>query len=174
MKRLCVVFASFVIFLFVTNNVFASNFYLLPKSRSVSVGSTVPVDVVINTKDESVNGISAYLSYPMDKLEVAWISYSDAFPVQAEESYENGIIKISRGSFVGEAGDVTIATIGFKGKAKSEGIVSFIDGSAAPRTSDSSDSLNLSESTGATLTVGQPEIKSSLFSFFFSLFSLGL
>lgn len=150
---ICVALASFILFLYTANTSFASTFHLFSEKANINVGETIPVNVVIDTKGESVNGVSAFLSYPSDKLEVAWISYSEAFPVQAEESYENGIIKISRGSFTGEVGNVTIATIGLRGKVKGAATVSFINESAAPRTRDSSDSLNLGESSGKTFTV---------------------
>lgn len=162
MKKLCIVLAAFLIFFFAGNAVYASTFYLSPRNTSILSGDIVPVDVVINTNNESVNGVSAYLSYPKDLVEVEWITYGEAFSVQAEESYGDGLVKISRGSFLGEAGDVIIATIGFKGRAIGEAVVSFVADSAAPRTSDSSDSLNLSESTGATFTVGLSQVESNV------------
>ena len=159
MKTLGIALTSFIIYLLAAGNILASTFSLSPWKTIIPSGDIVPVDLKINTNNESINGVSAYLSYPGDKIEVEWITYSEAFSVQAEESYGNGIIKISRGSFTGATGNVTIATVGFKGKAIGEAVVSFVDGSFAPRTSDSSDSLNLSGSTGATFTVVQSEVQ---------------
>ncbi|MBI2049513.1 hypothetical protein HYT32_01185 [Candidatus Roizmanbacteria bacterium] len=163
---------SLVLVLFVANPAFASNFYLSSDSADITLGdAVVPVRVVIDTKSESVNGISAFLRYPNDKLEVAWISYGEAFPIQAAEINENGIIEISRGSIEGEVGNVTIATIGFKGISEGEGSISFTEGSAAPRTVDSTDSLNLEESVGKKFTIKQSE--SNIFVILFqSLLSL--
>ena len=130
-----------------SGSAFASTLHLSPSSSTVGVGSTMSVQVRLNTAGESVNGISAYLSYPADKLDVAWISYGSAFSIAAEGAYGGGGIRISRGNISGVSGNLLIATIGFRGKAQGSGTVSFIGGSAAPRASDSSDSLNLGGSS---------------------------
>lgn len=132
---------------------YASALYLSPGSAKIPQGSVVSVAVGINTGGESVNGVSAYLAYPADKLEVAWISYGGSFPIAAEGTYGGGGIRISRGSVSGVVGSVNVATIGFRGKTQGAATVSFIGGSGAARTSDSSDSLNLGGSTGGTFTV---------------------
>src|SRR3989304_6359093 len=140
-------------FLFFTSSALASTFYLSPGSRNIPQGSTVSVNVGINTAGESVNGVSTYLSYPADKLDVAWISYGSRFDIAAEGTYGGGSIRISRGSVAGEVGNVNIATIGFRGKALgTTATVAFVGGSAAPRTSNSSDSLNLGGSSGGVYT----------------------
>ena len=131
----------------------ASTLYLSPGSANIPQGSVVSVGVGLNTGGESVNGISAYLSYPSDKLEVAWITYGGSFSIAAEGAYGGGGIRISRGSISGVSGNVNVATIGFRGKTQGGATVSFIGGSGAPRTSDSSDSLNLGGSMGGTFTV---------------------
>ncbi len=156
-KIIFIILASLV-FLFSSNTAFASNFYLTSEKNNLVLGEIIPVSVIIDTKGESINGVSAFLSYPKDKLEVAWISYGDSFPFAAFESYGDGVIEISRGSFTGEVGDITLATIGFKALTIGEATVSFIPESAAPRTSDSSDSLNLLESRGATFTIDSEQI----------------
>lgn len=134
----------------------ASTLYLSPGSTNMPAGSVVSVSVGINTGGESVNGVSAYLSYPSDKLEVAWVSAGSAFSIEAEATYGGGSIRISRGSISGVVGNVTVATIGFTGKAQGTATVAFVGGSAAPRTSDSSDSLNLGGSSGGVYTVIAP------------------
>lgn len=144
---------------------FASTFYLSPGSSNVPAGSTLSVNVGINTEGESVNGVSAYLSYPEDLLEVVWISYGSKFDIAAEGTYGEGSIRISRGSVSGVVGNVTIATIGFRGKSsRGTATVAFIAGSAAARSSDSSDSLNLGESKGGVYTVvaAQPTTATTL------------
>jgi len=137
---------------------FASTLTLSPSSANIPQGSTLSVSVRLNTAGESINGVSAYLSYPKDKLEVASISYgSSAFGIAAENSYGGGSIRISRGSISGAAGNVGVAVINFRGKAQGTAAVSFIGGSGAPKTSDSTDSLNLGGSTGGTFTIGPPK-----------------
>ncbi|MEK7534029.1 MAG: hypothetical protein AAB600_01700 [Patescibacteria group bacterium] len=160
-KKLFIFLVFLIVFLFVVNSSFASTFYISPRSANIPSGSIVSVSVGLNTNGESINGISAYLSYPSDKLEVAWISYGGAFSLQAEGSYGGGGIRISRGSIPGAVGNVNVATIGFRGKAQGTATVSFIGGSAAVRTSDGSDSLNLGGSSGAVFTIGAAKPGSS-------------
>jgi hypothetical protein len=140
-------------FLFFAPSAFASTLYLSPGSANIPQGSVVSVSIGLKTGGDSVNGVSAYLSYPADKLEVVWISYGGSFTIAAEGAYGGGGIKISRGSISGVTGSVNVATVGFRGKALGAATVAFIGGSGAPRTSDSSDSLNLGGSSGGTFTV---------------------
>ncbi|MCL4366392.1 carboxypeptidase regulatory-like domain-containing protein [Patescibacteria group bacterium] len=143
----------FVLF-FTPHLTFASTLYLAPGSGNIYLGDTKSVSVVLNTQGESVNAVSAFLSYPQDKLDVVSVSPTGAFGIQAENAYGGGIIKISRGNFSGVSGSVTVATIRFKGKTAGSATVAFIGGSQAPRTSDSTDSLNLGRSGGGVFTVG--------------------
>lgn len=152
-KKICLSLILVFSFLVFVPSVFASTLYLSPGSTNISQGSTVSVSIGINTAGESVNGVSAYLSYPADKLEVASISYGGSFSIAAEGSYGGGGIRISRGSISGVVGNVNVATVGFRGKSRGTATVSFIGGSAAPRTSDSSDSLSLGASTGGTYKI---------------------
>jgi len=157
-NKLLIFAVSFFAFLFVlVTSAFASTLYLSPAKTSVGSGSTVSVSVGLNTSGESINAVAAYLNYPTDKLEVVGLSYGGSFSIAAEGAYGGGSVRISRGSISGVVGSVTVATIRFKGKAQGAATVSFVGGSAAVRTSDSSDSLNLGGSTGAVLTVGAPK-----------------
>ncbi|MCL5784456.1 MAG: hypothetical protein M1142_03840 [Patescibacteria group bacterium] len=131
----------------------ASTLYLSPGSGNIPVGGVVSFQVRLNTGGEGVNAVSAFLSYPADKLDVAWVSPSGTFGIEAERSFGGGIIKISRGNLSPVSGNVSVATIGFRGKTEGSATVAFIGGSSAPRASDSSDSLNLGGSSGGTYTV---------------------
>lgn len=142
------------IFLLIPSLVFASTLYLAPAKTTIPIGGTVVVSVRLNTEGDSVNAISAFLSYPADKLDVTYVNPGSVFAIGAENSYGGGVIKISRGSLSGVSGNVNVATIGFKGKSAGTATVSFIGGSSAPRASDSSDSLNLGGSSGGTFTIG--------------------
>lgn len=153
LKKILVSLVFVFSFLFAASSAYASTLYLSPGSANIPQGSVVSVAVGLNTSGESVNGVSAYLNYPSDKLEVAWISYGGSFAIAAEGAYGGGGIRISRGNISGVVGNVNVATIGFKGKAQGTATVSFIGGSAAVRASDSSDSLNLGGSTGGTFIV---------------------
>ena len=146
------------IFLSLASVSFASTLSLSPGNTTIPQGSIVSVSVRLNTGGESINGVSAYLSYPSDKLEVSSISYgSSSFGIAAESSYGGGSIRISRGSISGATGNVTVGTINFKGKSQGTAAVSFIGGSGAPRTSNSTDSLNLGGSANGVYTIGAPK-----------------
>jgi len=154
MKKFFSAVLSLAGFLIFPGAVLASTLSLSPGGGTVGVGGALSVRVVLNAGRDSVNGISAYLSYPQDKLDVSYVSPGGSFPIEAENSFGGGIIKISRGSINAVGGSVTVATIGFKGKSQGSATVSFIGGSAAPRASDSSDSLSLGGSSGGNFTVG--------------------
>lgn len=136
--------------------VFASVLYLTPDSNNVRPGEVMAVKVNLDTQGEPVNAVSAFISYSEDKLEVAWIKdWGSAFSINAESIATAGLIKISRGNITGVNGKINIATVGFKGKSLGTANVSFVDGSAAPRAIDSSDSLNLSRSYGGIYNIMQ-------------------
>lgn len=135
-------------------NVFASTLHLFPPSGNIAVGGTLSVQVRLNTQGEEVNSVASYLAYPADKLDVTFLTPGSAFGIEAERTFGGGVIKISRGSINPVSGNVTVATIGFKGKVAGGATVYFIAGSAVPRASDSSDSLNLAASSGGTYNVG--------------------
>jgi len=151
---LVVILSLFAILFILPQSAFASRLYLSPGGGNITVGGSKTVQVRLNTGGEGVNAVSAFLSYPADKLDVAWVSPTGTFAIEAEKSYGGGIIKISRGSLSGVSGDIGVASISFKGKAAGSATVSFIGGSAAPRASDSSDSLNLGSSGGGVFTIG--------------------
>jgi len=150
------------VLLFFPGAVWASTLSLSPGSGSIGVGGVLTVSVRLNTAGEGINGVSAYLSYPTDKLDVSYVSGGSAFAIEAENSFGGGVIKISRGSINAVSGSIGVATIGFKGKALGSATVAFIGGSAAPRAADSSDSLSLGASSGGVysiVTAAAPVVK---------------
>ena len=157
-KKVIILFIFTVSFLTFVSSTFASTLYLSPGSANIPQDTTLSVNVGINTENESVNGVSIYLSYPLDLLEVEWISYGSKFDIAAEGTYGEGSIRISRGSVSGVVGNVPIATIGFRGKSQGTATVAFVTGSAAASSSDSSDSLNLPGSNAGVYTVVAPKL----------------
>ena len=151
MNKLFLVIVFLFLFLITPSVVSASSLYLSPASGTVGLGGTISVRVNLNTGGEGVNGVTAVLAYPVDKLEVAGISYSGTFAIAAEGSYGGGGIRISRGNINPVSGNVNIATIIFRGKAPGSATASFVGGSAVPRASDSSDSYT--GGSGGTYTV---------------------
>ena len=153
LKRLAAGFFFITAFLLFPRAAFASTLYLTPAGGSIGVGATQAVQVRLNAGGDAVNAVSAYLSYPADKLDISYINYGSAFSIAAEGSYGGGSIRIARGSISPVSGNVLVATIGFRGKSLGTASVSFVGGSAAPRASDSSESLNLGASRGGTFNV---------------------
>ncbi|MDD2823345.1 MAG: cohesin domain-containing protein [Candidatus Daviesbacteria bacterium] len=156
LNKLIFVLIAVTLFIFLpVKSAFANTLYLSPADGNISIGKTYTVQVKLKAGNDKVNAVSAFLKYPSDKLEVSWIKYdSSAFSIEAESEYGNGIIKISRGNFSGVGGNANIATIGFIGKSLGQAAVSFVDGSAAPRETDSSDSLDLGGSRGGVYNIG--------------------
>ncbi len=153
-KSLSSIFFFSLLCLVFPKTTFASILYLSPGSGSIYQGATSYIQVRIDTQGDSVNAVSAYLSYPQDKVDVTSLSFGSSFSIGAEGSYGGGMVKIARGNVTGVSGKILVATIGFKGKILgSKPTISFIGGSAAPRASDSQDSLNLGGSPGGTYTV---------------------
>lgn len=141
-------------YLFLVQPIYASTLYVSPGSAKAAKGGNISVQVRLNTAGEAVNAVSVYMSYPVDKLEVTGISFgSSAFGIQAENVYGGGGLKFSRGSINPVSGNVNTGTITFRAKALGKASISFSGGSAAPRAADSSDSLNLGGSSGATITI---------------------
>ncbi|MDO8657552.1 MAG: hypothetical protein Q7K55_02330 [Candidatus Levybacteria bacterium] len=157
-KKLIPIIVFTIVFLFYSKSAFASTLYLSPAGGNIGTGNVMYVQIRLNASGDSVNGVSAYLSYPSDKIEVVSMSYGGSFGIAAEGSYGGGGVRISRGNISGVGGDVNIATMGVRGKTPGSATISFIGGSAAPRASDSSDSL--SGTRGGTYTVIQGAVQS--------------
>lgn len=132
---------------------FASTLYLTPNSGNISVGSTKVLQVRFSAGSDAVNAVAFNLTYPADKLSVAYINGGSAFSIAAEDSRASGTMRIVRGNINPVTGDVLVATIGFKGIGAGLATLAFTGGSAAPRASDSTDSLNLAGSRGGTYNV---------------------
>ncbi len=161
MRKVFIAIFFLLVFLNLPKLASASTLSLSPGSGRVGVGGSITVSVRLNAGSDAINGVLAYLAYPADKLDVTYVNPGGAFAIQAENSFGGGIIKISRGSLSPVSGSVTVATIGLRGKTVGSAVVNFIGGSAAPRATDSSDSLNLSGSTGAVITIAQSVPKPS-------------
>lgn len=141
-------------FLSFAPNVFASTLTLSPGSVTTAPGQTFTVTVRLNASGDNVNAVSAYLNYPANLVDAVSINdSSSAFSIKAAGDIGGGQVKISRGNFSGLSGNLSVASITFRGKAVGKGSISFAGGSKAPRTSDHSDSLDLSKSGAAAINV---------------------
>lgn len=151
MKKILLALIFSATFLASGQDAWASSLYLSPASGTVGLGGIISVRVNLNTAGEAVNGVSAILNYPADKLEVTGISYSGTFGIAAEGTSGGGAIRISRGNINQVSGNVNVATVSFRGKAPGSATISFVGGSAVPRASDSSDSYT--GGSGGTYTI---------------------
>lgn len=155
-----VVFFGFFLF---SQVALASTLYLTPASLTVGQGSVFYIQLRLNTGGVPVNGVTAVLQYPADKLSVASVSYeSTAFGVEAEETKNAGSLKLSRGSIEAVTGVVNVATVGFRATQLGTAQPVFTDGSAVPKAADSTDSLVLSQSAGGTYKIVPPSELPSL------------
>lgn len=133
---------------------FASTLSLSPSSGSIPLGGNFTISVRLSTGSDTVNTVSAYISYPSDKLDVSYINTnSSAFAIQAEQSYGGGMIKIGRGNFTGLQGNFNVATITFKGKALGSASLSFVGGSHSYSAIDNHETLILGGGGNYTVIV---------------------
>lgn len=141
-------------FLSLAPNAFASTLTLSPGTVSTAPGQTFTVIVRLNAGGDNVNAVAAYLNYPSNLVDAISIKdSSSAFSIKAASDFGGGSVRISRGNFSGISGNLYVASVTFKAKAVGKGSISFVGGSKAPRTSDHSDSLDLSKSGGTTINV---------------------
>ncbi len=133
----------------------ASNLYLSTPSNQIQNGDSFQVDVRLNTQNEDLNAVQSNLNFPADKLEIVSITQTNSFPILAEQTVSGGLIQLAQGSLSPVNGDVPVATITFKAKSAGTANLSFNTDSAAPRFADSSDSLDLAQSSGINLTINE-------------------
>jgi hypothetical protein len=130
-----------------------STLYFSPQRKAIDIGGSQEVVLRLNTDNEQINALSAYITYPSDKISVAIENTSSQFPVVAESNASEGHVGISVGSFDAIKGDVAVATLKITGKQEGSATLSFTSESAVTRYEDSSDSLSLSRSIGGYYTI---------------------
>lgn len=144
--------------------VFASGptLYLDSESQQVEQQTEVDVEVRMNTAEQPVNAVQANLSYPADKLELLNVDTSEsALDVEAEETIEEGSIRIARGSVDPVTGDLLIANLTFSvmmsstSDSATSATIAFTDGSVLMNSEDNTDILNATDDI--TLTTPEPE-----------------
>lgn len=144
--------------------VFASGptLYLASESQQVEQQTEVDVEVRMNTAEQPVNAVQSNLSYPADKLELLNVDTSEsALDVEAEETTEEGSIRIARGSVDPVTGDLLIANLTFSvmmsstSDSATSATIAFTDGSVLMNSEDNTDILNTTDDI--TLTTPEPE-----------------
>ena len=115
---------------------------LSPATKTVGVGETFSVNVLVDTNGQNVLGVAAYLTYNSAKLKVVSINATNSvFPMMWEETIDpNGKIKISRtkpSPGVNTASG-NVATINFKALAEASptNVVFVMTGQGASGDSD--------------------------------------
>ena len=93
----------------------AATLSLSPASGTYGKGSTIKVNVYVNTGSEKVNAVQANFSYPQDKLKFSSVSTSgSALTIVAEKGGGGGYVKIGGGAPTpGFSGNKFLAAVNF-------------------------------------------------------------
>jgi hypothetical protein len=112
--------------------------YLKPSSQDVKAGSSITLEVWVDTGDVPVNAVQANLSYPADKFDFNSIDAKEsAFEIQAMSTGGKGKINIARGHVGDVKGPNLIAKVILVAKSnKGDAQVNFIEGSAIVTSND--------------------------------------
>lgn len=153
----------FTFFLF-TRITHAATLSFSPSSKSLDIGKTVSVSVIVNSSGQAINNSEAYITFSKDLLEVTSVSKSGSiFSIWVEDpNYSNnsGFVSYNGGSpnpgFTGSSGKVITITF----KAKKAGTASVVFSSASVRANDGLGTEVLTGSGRATITIGG-EVKES-------------
>ncbi len=73
---------------------------LSPATKTVGIGETFSVDILVNTNNQNVNTVATYLTYDATKLQVVSIDTAKSiFTMEAEKTFDSntGKIRITRG-----------------------------------------------------------------------------
>lgn len=112
--------------------------YLSPASGNYSAGSTVTMEIRVDSLDHEVNALDAHVSYPTDRLQ--WVSTSpgSAFTTVIQNAHSAGLIRFGAGILGGTtSGDQLIATVTFTALSAGLAQVGFEATSGVARASDS-------------------------------------
>jgi hypothetical protein len=134
----------------------AASLYFAPASGSYTAGSTLSVQVMVNTAGESVNAVQADFTYPTSRLQFASIDATgSAFDVAASGTGGGGSVSIARGKIGTVTGTALVATVRFTVLSSAgSAALAFQGSSAVVRSSDNTNVLG--STPGATYTVVVP------------------
>jgi hypothetical protein len=131
-----------------------ASLYVQPSSGTYTSGTTITVEVRVNTGGEDVNAVQADFSYSSSYLQYLSIDASgSAFAIDANSSGGSGNVSIARGNISNvNSASALLAKVKFKALNNSgSATISFKDSSAIVRTSDSTDIMDAS--TGGNYTI---------------------
>jgi hypothetical protein len=129
--------------------------YLKPSNQDVKAGSSITLEVWVDTGDKPVNAVQANLVYPVDKFDFHSIdAKGSAFEIQAMSTGGNGKVNIARGHIGDVKGPNLIAKVVLVAKSnKGDAQVSFVDGSAVVTSTDHKNILK--DKTGGSFKVSK-------------------
>lgn len=105
-------------------------------------GSTIAVQIRVDTGGQAVNAVQADFTYPTDKLTFTSIDATgSAFDVDASSSGGSGAVSVARGSTTPKTGDLLVATINFNVTTTGTITLALQNSSVLVRSSDSTDIL---------------------------------
>ena len=95
--------------------------FLLPANQTVNIGERFWIDVTLDTNDQAVTAVAAYITFPPNLLKVDSINTADSdLGVEAENTVQDNLIKIARGKQTPgiNSPSVLVATINFTAVAQ--------------------------------------------------------
>jgi hypothetical protein len=102
---------------------------LSPTTKTVRVGQTIDITIKVDSRTTPINAVQANLSFPGNKFACSGITVNDpSWPVTAEKTCSDGLVKIAVGSFTPRTGSVVVATVKLKATATGQAAVTFADG----------------------------------------------
>lgn len=127
-----------------------------PATSTTKIGETITLSIWVDSDDQQISTVEAYLTYPTDKFEFVSIDGNgSAFGIQAEQTGADGNISITRAQVNGVSGKQLLAKINLKAKTESgEGALAFTDESKIFTLSTEPQNI-LGNTTGTTLTIGE-------------------
>lgn len=115
-KNLSLIFSLSIFLFFVSAKpIKAASLSISPNSGTYAKGSTIKVNIGINTAGEAINAVQANLVYPAEKLQFVSISTSGSvLTIIAEKGGGGGFVKIAGGTPTpGFSGNKFIASVNF-------------------------------------------------------------
>jgi hypothetical protein len=102
---------------------------LSPTTKTVRVGQTIDITIKVDSRITPINAVQANLSFPATKFACSSITVNGtSWPVTAEKTCSNGLVKVAVGSFTPRTGSVVVATVKLKATATGQATVTFADG----------------------------------------------
>lgn len=152
-------FLTTLIFLTQATPALAASLYFSPASGTYAKGSTLRVNIGINTGGEGINAVQANFSYPADKLQFTSLSTSgSALTIIAERTGGGGFVKLAGGTpNPGFSGSKHLGSAYFKVLANtSSASLTFMGDSAVLRNSNNQNVLSGRGSANFTFSASLP------------------